>query len=115
MDNSSIKLMYCGLATLFNSTCDEKVQEACSSPGPMFDLTVGQAADIVWINSLDSNSPPPTPSSRDCMNNPNPRCALMGKLYKNQTFIDPTNHINTSIPLPITPKNWPITTHVHGA
>lgn len=80
--DSSSQLMYCGLATLFNSTCDQKVQEVCSSPGPMFDLKVGSAANVVWINNLNASLAP----SGMC----NDRCTLMSKLYSNKTFIDPT-------------------------
>jgi hypothetical protein len=54
--NINQTLAYCGLAT--NSSCDKFVQVVCSSPGPMFDLTVGQHTDIVWINNLNSSIVP---------------------------------------------------------
>lgn len=46
------------------------------------------------------------------------RCALDSKIdpLKTTTHTDPTNHIHGSFKsIPITSKNWPTSTHVHGA
>jgi hypothetical protein len=99
----------------------------CSSPGPLFDIPTREFIDIIWVNEFDPSILPPPSAGGSCLPHdyiPDTLdadqinyCTLMSKINRSQTFIDPTN-FTLSTPLDhmkISPNNWPMTTHLHGA
>lgn len=109
-----IRFYYCGIVTNIGSSCDDEVFEACSIPGPMFDLKTKQHVDIIWINNLNKDIFMP----KICMGitDPDRQCHLKFKSTANstETFLDPIKTDGGDI-MRITPSTWPATVHVHGA
>lgn len=47
---TEMRIRYCGLARLFNETCDQ-ARFVCSNPGPAFDVPSYQDITVFWINN----------------------------------------------------------------
>lgn len=113
-ETGKVLLYYCGIVTNIGSSCDDEVFEACSIPGPMFDLKVNQHVDIIWINNLNKDIYIP----KVCFNikDPSRLCHLKYKPEANrtETFVDPISHDGGHL-IAMTPETWPASTHVHGA
>ena len=97
----------------WNGSC-ENAKYYCVSPGAMFDFSVGEYQDVIWVNQLDSDKMPDN-GEGSCLVDTGHACEIKAKTDFARTFHTPTDLGNTNWHVQeIQPDYWPSVTHIHG-